>query len=145
MFKDGYGAKYFVNIDISPTVCEQMAKRPLAIKHSSLFHYKAMDCRDMSPLQSSYYNLIVDKGGFDALEYGSTFVEDMKAMLSHIWRLLAPGGKYIVITCGDPARRLKYFTQDPSHTWSIQCDIIVNPNLSKPNEFNFYVLTKPSS
>ena len=61
-------------------------------------------------------------------------------MISEIYRVLAPGGRYICITYGDPEHRKKYFEMQQ---WSnLSVDKMPKPNLNITNEDNNNINSK---
>ncbi|XP_024374267.1 uncharacterized protein [Physcomitrium patens] len=126
MVKDGY--EKIVNIDISDVIIQCMAKK---YKHVKQLTYKRMDVRCMSEFKEGRFGCVLDKGLLDNLmvriilifmlrngsfqHCGAGGQASVSTMLSEVLRVLKPGGKYILITYGDPQCRLPYLeTSFPS-------------------------------
>jgi EEF1A lysine methyltransferase 4 len=110
-----------VNVDISPTVIEQMA-----VHHAEPgCLWEVQDVTGMSYTDSSF-DAVLDKGTLDALLCKDT--HDAKeaaahALLSEAWRVLRDGGLYIVFSFGQPETRLPYLTKHADH-FSVEHSIV---------------------
>ena len=115
MCQDGF--KNVVNVDYSEKVIEMMKERTQET-HPSLKWY-TMDFRDMSGLEESSFEVVLDKGSLDALwsdggsqwDPSESVLSDITASLREIVRLLKPGGKFITITFGQPHFRLPHLNR----------------------------------
>lgn len=69
-----------------------IAKKPL--------RYERMDLRDLSAFSSSHFQTIVDKACLDAIftDDSSDVLKDVSSVLSETRRVLAPGGRYLLLT-----------------------------------------------
>lgn len=45
--------------------------------------------------------------------------EDLEAMLLSVFRVLRPGGVYLLISCGDPKSRLPWLHEEPGLEWKV--------------------------
>ena len=68
MYDKGY--KNIYNVDISPVVIEQMAKRNGFTRPE--LKWEVMDVRNMSTFQTGMFDLIIDKSTIDALLCGDS-------------------------------------------------------------------------
>lgn len=68
MYDKGY--KHIYNVDISPVVIEQMAKRNGYTRPE--MKWEVMDVRDMASFASDKFDLIIDKSTIDALLCGDS-------------------------------------------------------------------------
>ena len=88
--------------------------------------YKVIDALDMQEISTGTFNVAIDKGTLDSVLCGDNSGANAQKMLNEIYRILAPGGRYICITYGDPEHRKKYFE---SQQWSnLSVDKITKPN-----------------
>jgi len=71
-------------------------------------------------------NTILDKGTLDCVLCGDNSVPNAAKMMGEMYRLLAPGGHYMVITYGDPEVRKKYLE---TQQWaSLTVDKLAKPS-----------------
>jgi ubiquinone/menaquinone biosynthesis C-methylase UbiE len=92
MYKAGY--TNIVNIDISPSVIEQMKKEfPEMV-------WEVMDATKMS-YKDGEFDVAIDKGTLDALISGKNY-DICTAMLKECMRVLKESGQLIQITYGSP-------------------------------------------
>ena len=95
---------------------------------------KIMDVLDMKEIQTGSFNIVFDKATLDSILCGDNSGSNAQKMISEIHRVLAPGGRYICITYGDPEHRKKYFE---TQQWSnLSVDKMPKPNLNVNNEDN---------
>ena len=87
--------------------------------------YKVIDALDMQEISTGTFNVAIDKGTLDSVLCGDNSGANAQKMLNEIYRILAPGGRYICITYGDPEHRKKHFE---SQTW----EKIVTDKIPKP-------------
>ena len=109
-----------------------------------------MDVLDMKEFSTGTFNVVFDKGTLDSVLCGDDSVNDVTRMLGEIYRVLAPGGKYICVTFGDQAHRKKHFE---TQSWSsINVDKVPKPTTTAnanneendPKNFHYiYTMTKP--
>jgi ubiquinone/menaquinone biosynthesis C-methylase UbiE len=71
--------------------------------------FRKMDALNMNVFQDEMFDTIFDKGTLDAVMCSDNFVVDSHKMISEVYRILKPGGRYICITYGDPEHRKKHF------------------------------------
>ncbi|GAX84855.1 hypothetical protein CEUSTIGMA_g12276.t1 [Chlamydomonas eustigma] len=105
-----------LNIDISPYLIENMIKRH---QHLPNLSYQVADVTSMPELPDCYFGSALDKGTLDALLCHIECEKMVDAMLSEVFRVLQYGGKFLLITLGDPAHRLKYLLKD-KYQWAVQ-------------------------
>jgi ubiquinone/menaquinone biosynthesis C-methylase UbiE len=101
MYNDGYKNNY--NIDISPTVINDMKERN---KGKPGLIYKEMDVRDMKDFKDETFDLVIDKSTIDALLCGDKSFINVALMTKEISRILKTGGYYLIISYGKPEYRL---------------------------------------
>ena len=134
MYEDGY--ENITNIDFSNKAISQMEDRCRS-KYPKLI-FKMMDVTDMKDFETGTFNTVIDKGTLDSIMCSDTPIPSSEKMISEIYRVLAPGGRYICITYGDPEHRKKYFE---NLQWSsLSVDKIAKPNSN--NEENNDVNSK---
>jgi ubiquinone/menaquinone biosynthesis C-methylase UbiE len=75
-----------------------------------------MDARDLK-FEDASFDLIVDKGLFDSVACGADAESELIDVVNGAYRLLRPGGKYVLITHGTPNTRLPLL-QRKHYKWS---------------------------
>lgn len=121
-------------MDFSPKVITQLEEKNKT-KYPKM-SFKVMDVLDMQEIQTGSFNVAIDKGTLDSILCGDNSGNNVQKMLNEIYRILAPGGRYICITYGDPEHRKKYFE---NLQWSnLSVDKIVKPisNNEESNDMN---------
>jgi EEF1A lysine methyltransferase 4 len=111
------GFKDIFNVDYFEKVIEMMKERTKDI-FSSL-KWATMDFRNMSELEGSTFDVVLDKGSLDALwsdggsqwDPSDSVLNDINCSLNEVMRLLKPGGKFISITFGQPHFRLPHMNR----------------------------------
>lgn len=143
------GYEDITNIDFSTKVITQMEEK-YKQKYPKM-EWKVMDVLNMSEFPKETFNTIIDKGTFDCIVCGDNSTPNAAKMMQEIYRILAPGGHYMVITYGDQEFRKKYFETQP---WSFNApDRIAKPSAmvattinadeSDPKNFHYvYTMTK---
>jgi ubiquinone/menaquinone biosynthesis C-methylase UbiE len=99
------------SMDYSPEAIAQMQARYAALQ------WHAMDVRSMSFADTSFVS-VVDKGTLDCLFFLDEDDKSVHQMLSEVSRILKPGGKYIVVTCGHPMQRMDLFMAKKEWDWT---------------------------
>ena len=88
--------------------------------------FDVMDVLDLKDIQNGEYDTIIDKGCLDCILCGDNSVPLAAKMMSEIYRVLAPGGHYMVITYGDAEFRKKYLE---TQNWSsLTVDKLAKPS-----------------
>jgi len=131
LFKDGFTD--LVSVDYSSTVIEKMVKRMPHLK------FEVMDCRAMR-YDSESFDCLVDKGTLDAILCGQDSAKNAEALLADCYRVLRPGGVFLVVTYGDPNCRLPYFSK-PRYKWKVSHQAVGKTRfmyvMQKKNLLNF--------
>ncbi|KAJ2548478.1 hypothetical protein EV175_004812, partial [Coemansia sp. RSA 1933] len=104
MYMAGY--QNILNVDYSDVVINQMRHRT---SHMDKMSWEVMDVRSM-PLADESIDVAIDKGTLDALmsdkgdvwEPSAELCKNVACEVSEVERVLAPGGKFIWITFGQP-------------------------------------------
>lgn len=97
MADDGY--KHITNTDYSPIAIQRLQQ--LYPTYNDRLSYAAADARSMPQYDDQIFHGVLDKGALDALLCGETDEKDAAAVLGEVWRLLAPGAAYVMITSGE--------------------------------------------
>lgn len=99
------GFKNMLNVDISEVVIEQMKE-----KYSESHPGMTWEVKDATALDlpDAGYDLVIDKGTFDALACGEDKAPS-EALISEMVRVLKPGGCIAEITNGVESKRLATF------------------------------------
>jgi len=126
------GYEDITNIDFSTkviTIMEQLYKEKFP-----KMKFQVCDVLDMKDFQNGSFNTILDKGTLDCILCGDNSVPNASKMMAEIYRVLAPGGHYMVITYGDPDYRKKYLETQP---WtSISVDKLAKPSAAVSSTIN---------
>lgn len=123
-------------MDFSPKVITQIEEKNKA-KYPKM-SFKVMNVLDMQEIQTGSFNVAIDKGTLDSVLCGDNSGNNAEKMINEIYRILAPGGRYICITYGDPEHRKKYFD---NLQWSnLSVDKVLKPNTN--NEENTEISAK---
>ena len=90
--------------------------------------------RDKKFISIDEFNTVLDKGTLDCILCGDNSVPNAAKMMSEVFRILAPGGHYLVITYGDPEVRKKYLETQP---WSsLSVDKLAKPSAAVSSTIN---------
>ncbi|KAJ1744230.1 hypothetical protein LPJ55_004013 [Coemansia sp. RSA 990] len=110
MYEDGF--RRIVNVDYSDVVIAQMRQRYQGMSDMA---WEVMDVRELA-LSDGSVDVALDKGTLDALmcEQGDVWepspelCENIRRVVDEVDRVLAPGGKFIWITFGQPHFRRRH-------------------------------------
>ncbi|KAK9866548.1 hypothetical protein WJX84_010992 [Apatococcus fuscideae] len=92
--------------------------------------YRVADCRDLSDWTPDSFDAIIDKGTLDSALCGPDAAENARRMLSECWRVLTPGGLFLLITYGSPEFRLCHLMQ-PYLNWQVQIQTLSRKDPSR--------------
>ena len=129
LYEAGY--RSLLNVDISSVVIRQMQDR--YAKYEGM-HFNIQDVRCMDDLESESFTMVVDKGTMDALFCATSGTEDVKKMCGEVSRVLAPGGRFVVITHGTEAMRKMHLTR-PVFDWNVEHTIIADETQGSTHVF----------
>ena len=118
MYDDGH--VNITNADVSAVVVNLMQER---FADRSEMEFTVMDATDMEYIPDMTFDLVVDKALFDCqLCSDSNFVK-VTNLVSEIYRVLKPGGTYVMISHGKPESRHGFLTMsedgESKLDWSI--------------------------
>ncbi|KAJ1897664.1 hypothetical protein LPJ66_003229 [Kickxella alabastrina] len=138
---DMYEAGYpnIINIDYSDVVIEQMRHRTA---HQPEMTWEVMDVRNLA-LKNESIDVAVDKGTLDALmcekgdvwEPSSELCENVASEVNEVDRVLAPGGKFIWITFGQPHFCKRHLLRD---SWDLEVERLNDGGF----DYFVYIMTK---
>ena len=114
--------KMIVSIDVSKTVISQMAEK---YKENKNLLWYEMDCTDMS-FKDELFDVVLDKGTFDAIFCGDNSISNILSSLSEIWRVLKNNGFFIEISFGKPKDRLNCFKKSDENWKFFDPMVIMN-------------------
>ncbi|KAJ2735349.1 hypothetical protein H4S06_006709 [Coemansia sp. BCRC 34490] len=139
--EDMYSAGYqnIVNVDYSDVVIECMRQRT---RHMDKMTWEVMDVREMH-LDDGSIDVAVDKGTLDALlcdkgnvwEPSAELCENVRREVNEVDRVLAPGGRFIWITFGQPHFHMRHLQRD---SWDVAVERLNDGGF----EYFFYVMSK---
>mmetsp|Transcript_13474 Transcript_13474/g.23844 ORF Transcript_13474/g.23844 Transcript_13474/m.23844 type:complete len:236 (-) Transcript_13474:513-1220(-) len=131
------GFQDITNIDYSKVVIEQMKKQHESIPQLS---YLVSDVRNMPEIKTKSFDGVIDKGTLDAIVCGPNAFDNGKKALGEIYRVLRPGGVFLLITYGDPHSRLESLKCFP---WVIHVFCLAKKEIVDETSNNFEVVTQP--
>jgi len=99
-----------VNVDISPVVIEQMRVMDQIPGQT----WEVADCRSMPQYQDASFGSVLDKGTLDAVLCSSHGTADAAFYIDEVYRLLARGGVFLLISLGQPHARLAALKAAPA-------------------------------
>lgn len=111
-----------VNIDYSQAVINQMKEK---YRNNPDLIWFVMDCTQLT-FEDDFFDIVFDKGTFDAILCGENGYNDICSSMSEIFRVLKEGGLFIEITYGKPDNRIALFN-------SIDIDFTIYDPIEMPN------------
>eukprot|EP00746_Dinoflagellata_sp_MGD_P146493 gnl/MRDRNA2_/MRDRNA2_78968_c0_seq1.p1 gnl/MRDRNA2_/MRDRNA2_78968_c0~~gnl/MRDRNA2_/MRDRNA2_78968_c0_seq1.p1 ORF type:complete len:543 (+),score=120.55 gnl/MRDRNA2_/MRDRNA2_78968_c0_seq1:141-1769(+) len=122
MYDSGY--TNIVNIDQSDVAIDQMQKRNYGLRENMT--WLVGDARSMDFGDSSF-DVVLDKGLFDALECGENYEVDIPAFWKEVMRVLRNGGVYLCISISDP-KRWETYMERLDLDWSVSITRLSSEN-----------------
>jgi ubiquinone/menaquinone biosynthesis C-methylase UbiE len=132
MLKSGF--QKVVSVDLSPIVISQMKEK---YKSEQRLEWLEMDATKMA-FENGIFDLIVDKGLLDAILCRIDGDELAEVAVSEIFRVLAEGGRFILISFGSPGQRLPV-VRKVRRDWICNPVIVVPPAVGDPKETKTYI------
>ncbi|KAK8834142.1 hypothetical protein M9Y10_019531 [Tritrichomonas musculus] len=125
-----------VSIDISQVVIDQMSEKCKNI--NNMYWYK-MDCTDME-FKDDLFDIVFDKGTFDAILCGDNNMTNIRDSLCEIWRVLKNGGFFIEVTHSEPKKRINILNCS-GENWKFHETRVIegNSNNGSHNTKNYYI------
>lgn len=78
--------------------------------------WEVADCRSMPQYEDASFGSVLDKGTLDAVLCSSHGTADAAAYISEVYRLLVPGGVFLLVSLGQPQARLAALKAAPAAT-----------------------------
>jgi ubiquinone/menaquinone biosynthesis C-methylase UbiE len=94
-------------------------------KDKEEMEFNHVDARNMEFIPSDCFDLIIDKGLFDSQLCGSENITHAHALIQEMYRVLKPGGIYIIISHGAPDSRMGYLTRGVR--WAVDHVAVAKP------------------
>jgi len=91
-------------------------------KGRSELEYFEMDATDLEFANESF-DAAIDKGTMDALLCGDGSTQNVSKLCSEVSRVLVPGGRFIVISYGQPDHRMSYLKK-ADFAWNVEVQTI---------------------
>jgi SAM-dependent methyltransferase len=112
------------NVDFAPRLVAQMNAEALELFPSCVnVTYEVADVRwlDEHEFPAGSFDAVVDKGTFDCIACNTAgdYQADLESMLRGAFRVLKPGGTYLLLSCGDPESRLPWLDDEPGLEWAV--------------------------
>jgi ubiquinone/menaquinone biosynthesis C-methylase UbiE len=128
LHKDGFVD--VTNVDISPTVTEQMIQATSHLQPP--MSWLVMDVRSMEFSDESY-DAVLDKGCYDTVLAGEQGERDADKFLQGVARILRPKGVFMCVSTGIPSERLPMLTNQ-DYSWDVECIPLPKPVVSEDGE-----------
>eukprot|EP00440_Ansanella_granifera_P062970 gb/GFBE01068283.1/.p1 GENE.gb/GFBE01068283.1/~~gb/GFBE01068283.1/.p1 ORF type:complete len:317 (+),score=56.45 gb/GFBE01068283.1/:1-951(+) len=126
LFNDGW--QFVTAIDSSAEAVRLAKSHPQhASKHEMQF--LQMDVCSLD-FPDECFDVVLDKATFDTLVSSSIAEIRSEAMLSEVFRVLKPGGIYLMVSHSGPARRLRYLAKDARRPWKVELARLPRPKPS---------------
>ena len=114
------------NVDFCLGVIQQMEADAPGTAGKPMYpnvSYEVADVRDLGQpaFVSGSFDAVLDKATFDCLACNVTsdYQADLEDMCSEAFRVLRPGGVYILLSLAPPAARLPWLYEEPGLDWSV--------------------------
>jgi ubiquinone/menaquinone biosynthesis C-methylase UbiE len=108
MYRDGFARQ--LNVDFSHVVIKQMLEKYSGPRALEGVDWQEMDCCDMIAFSDSKFNVVMDKGTLDTIACGDGYAARTDKYLREVLRVLKPGGVFVCVSHGEPARRMPWLT-----------------------------------
>ena len=139
LYENGYHS--ITNIDISEVVIHQMKTR---YKELDRMEWLKMDAMKME-FPDSTFDVVIDKGTVDSLLCGNNSFHNVYQMNKNVARVLKRGGRYIVVTYGQPDTRIDHYRRRRLH-FDVEHKTVDKPvfssDASPTSNYHVYVMTK---
>lgn len=136
MYDDGY--KNLVNMDFSPVVIDQMARR---YEDRPDMTWHVMDIKHMD-FEDNTFDIVFDKGTLDALTCGENTDEAMFAACSEYARVVKPDGLIYIVSFGQAVDRQEYFDPKAAHPWIFEAFDLLPREFAPHSHYHVYKLRK---
>jgi ubiquinone/menaquinone biosynthesis C-methylase UbiE len=126
LYKEGY--TNITCIDTSKVVISQMTDH-----YSDLdqMEYTTMDATHMEFIPENCFDLIIDKALFDCMLTTANNMTTVTNLVKEMYRVLKPGGSYIMISHSPPEAREPFLKGDNNcYDWKIKTEQIAKPPIS---------------
>uniref|UniRef100_A0A2N9HH10 Methyltransferase type 11 domain-containing protein n=1 Tax=Fagus sylvatica TaxID=28930 RepID=A0A2N9HH10_FAGSY len=132
------GFKSITNIDFSKVVISDMLRRN--VRERPAMRWRVMDMTNMQLLDESF-DVVVDKGGLDALMEPKLGPKLGNQYLSEVKRILKSGGKFICLTLAE-SHVLGLLFSKLRFGWKMSIEAIPHKPSSKPSLQTFVVVAE---
>ena len=87
-------------------------------------YFYAVSCLDVRQLRrvlrEDSFSLVIDKALLDSLLCDDAGPAAALKLIEDVYRILKPGGTYVIVSHGAPATRMPLFTASPECKWTTQ-------------------------
>jgi len=116
LFDDGW--QYVTAIDLSAEAI-RLAKTAGRNSTKHEMQFLQMDVASLD-FPDDCFHVVFDKATFDTIVSSSQAYLRAQTVLSEIYRVLRPGGIYLMVSHSGPWRRVQFLTKDKTRPWQIQ-------------------------
>lgn len=116
--KDGHTGDH-VNVDNCAYVIETLQVRQGNSWPNLRYVMGDVRCLSEDDFACESFDVVLDKCTFDCIECNPENQKDLEAMLRSIFRVLRPGGVYLLISIGHPESRLCWLDDEPGLHWTV--------------------------
>jgi len=114
------------NVDFSKASVQAMRERNIG-RELMTWHHMDVKELDEQVCPDETFDIVFDKGCLDCMTAGEGSARNVDLVLHQVQRVLKPGGKYIMVTFGNPDTRNPYL-DNPGYQW-VDKDVVT---LRKP-------------
>ena len=135
------GIHNIINVDISEVVVQQMRAR---FKEMDKMEWLRMDVMKLE-FPDNAFDVVIDKGTVDSLLCGGNSFHNVYVMNKNVTRVLKRGGRYIVVTYGQPDTRIDHYRRKKLR-FDVEHKTVDKPvfssDASPTSNYHVYVMTK---
>ena len=94
--------------------------------------FTTMDACSMEFIPDNCFNMIIDKALFDCMLCNPANMSTITKLVPEMYRVLKPGGVYVLVSHGPPETREGFLVGDEEHglRWTITSTVIAKPPIN---------------
>ena len=127
LYKEGF--TNITNIDSSSVLVNQMSELYAELDQ---MEFTTMDACSMEFIPDNCFNMIIDKALFDCMLCNPANMSTITKLVPEMYRVLKPGGVYVLVSHGPPETREGFLVGDEEHglRWTITSTVIAKPPIN---------------